>query len=189
MVQENEPTDSGGAMAVPPELQPAFDEAIEAQRSSTSAPDDAAPVRDAQVSAWEAITRHPAFGSASPVFRAFVFHMVGLAFHLRVVGGARPTSTPRSPPSKQLLPTSQAIPRPGRTTSGALVYALVTRYSQGDGGRPRRLDRGLRGGAEGRCRRFAQEAGVSRQAGCGLLRRFDAGRCPGRHRRGDHGLR
>ena len=78
-------------MTVPPELQQVWDEAVAANQRSSTAAGGSGLERDAAVAAWQAITRHEAFDSAPPPFRAVVFQVLGLALHLRAVAGGAPT--------------------------------------------------------------------------------------------------
>ena len=131
MGQGNEPADSAGVMAVPPELQQVFDEAIAAhKRSTTAGVDDAAPARDAAVAAWEAITRHAAFASAPQVFRAHIFNLLALALHLRYVAGGAPADVDASIAAFETAAATVPTDSASRAAYlGSLGYALLSRLS------------------------------------------------------------
>ena len=127
MGERTEPADSGGVIAVPPELQQAFDEAIAATTHATTAGTTSPELaRDAFVAGWQAIARHEAFSSAPQVFRAYVFNMVGLALHLRSGPSDVDAAIAAFEAAVATVPTDSAS-RPAYL--GNLGYALVDRLS------------------------------------------------------------
>ena len=127
MGQGNEPAGSVGVMAVPPELQQAFDEAIAATTRATTTQE--ALDRDAFIAAWEAITRHESFGSAPSVFRAFVFNMLGLALDLRGAPADVDAAIAAFKAAVASVPTDSAS---RASYLGSLGYALVERLSHSE---------------------------------------------------------
>ena len=128
MDQPTKPPDSGGGIAVPPELQQAFDEAVVATRGATSGgPTDRVLARDAFVAGWQAITRHEAFSSAPEVFRAYVFNLVGLALQLRDAPADVDPAIAAFEAAVATVPNDSAS-RPAYL--GSLGYALIARLSR-----------------------------------------------------------
>ena len=128
MDQPTKPPDSGGVIAVPPELQQAFDEAVVATRGATSGgPTDRVLARDAFVAGWQAITRHKAFSSAPEVFRAYVFNHGGLGASASGRARRHRPAVAAFEAAVATVPNDSAS-RPGYL--GSLGYALVARFSQ-----------------------------------------------------------
>ena len=122
---------SGDTMAVPL-TQHMFDEAVAANgRSGAAGPGGSGLEQDAAVAAWRAITRHEVFGSAPPLFRAFVFHMLGLALHLRSVAGGAPADIDASITAfETAVATIPTVPPRGRPTSVTSDMPMLTRLSR-----------------------------------------------------------
>jgi CHAT domain-containing protein len=130
MGQGNEPAANVGAFDVPPELQEAFDKAVAATQRFTTTSEALA--RDAFVAEWEAITRHEAFGSAPPAFRAHVFNMLGMAFHLRATGGAGADIDAAIAAFEAAVATVPADSASRSAYLGSLGFAIVDRLSENE---------------------------------------------------------